>query len=85
MAEFVHKPGQFSLFKNDKQGGNPGWPDYKGTGMDLDGNLIYVSAWIKESAKGKFMSCSFKLAGEKKSKPATVQDDPLDDGSEIPF
>lgn len=56
---FEHKPGSFTLFKNDKQG-NDKRPDYTGTGVDLEGNKIKVSAWIKEGGKGKFMSCRYE-------------------------
>lgn len=65
---FEHKPGSFALFKNDK-GDNPKRPDYRGDGMDLEGNAIEVSAWIKEGGKGKFMSCNFKIKGQQQ-KPA---------------
>lgn len=56
---YEHRPGTFSLFKNDK-GGNESRPDYRGEGKDLAGNLIEVAAWIKSGTKGKFMSCTFK-------------------------
>lgn len=53
---FQNKPGQFALFKNDKQG-NPNRPDYTGNGLDLDGKPIRVGAWLKDGKNGKFMSC----------------------------
>ena len=56
---FEHKPGTFSLFKNKSD--NEKAPQYTGHGKDLDGNDIEVAAWLKDGAKGKFMSCSFKL------------------------
>jgi hypothetical protein len=56
---YEHKPGTFSLFKNDK-GDNEKRPDYRGTGKDHDGNDIEVSAWLREGKNGKFMSCTFK-------------------------
>jgi len=56
---FEHKPGSFSLFKNDK-GDNPNRPDYTGEGMSLDGVPVKVSAWLKEGKNGKFMSCQFQ-------------------------
>lgn len=59
---FEHKPGSFSLFKNNK-GDNPKRPDYSGEGKDMAGNPIEVAAWLKDGGKGKFMSCSFKLKG----------------------
>ena len=61
---FEHKPGSFALFKNHHKGENERAPDYKGDGKDLDGNTIEVAAWIKEGAKGKFMSCVFKRKGD---------------------
>lgn len=56
---YEHKPGSFTLFKNDK-GGNDKRPDYRGDGADLDGMPIEVAAWIKKSEKGAYMSCTFK-------------------------
>jgi hypothetical protein len=74
---YEQKPGEFALFKNDK-GDNEKRPDYKGGGLDLDGNDVEIACWIKEGKKGKFMSCKMKLANEKKAKPK-------DDDSNIPF
>ena len=54
------KPGSFSLFKNDRKE-KDSHPDYKGDGKDLDGNPIWISAWLKDGSKGKFMSCSIQL------------------------
>ena len=78
------KPGQFSLFKNDK-GDNASRPDYRGDGQDLAGNDIEVAAWIKKSANGKtYMSCSIKPKQAKpESKPAPKSVEDMD--SDIPF
>ena len=78
---YEQKPGQFSLFKNDKTGGKETWPDYRGTGLDLDGNSISVSCWLKEGKSGKFMSCSISVKQEqtKESKKPSIDDD------DIPF
>ena len=57
---YEQKPGQFVLFKNDKDG-NESRPDYRGDGLDLDGNPIQVAAWIKQGKKGKFMACNIQL------------------------
>ena len=46
-----------SLFKNEKKT-EPKHPDYKGDAM-IDGQAVWVSAWIKEGKNGKFMSLSF--------------------------
>lgn len=66
---FEHKPGSFSLFKSDK-GDNAKRPDYRGEGKDMDGREIEVAAWLKDGAKGKFMSCSFKLKEDRPQRPA---------------
>ncbi len=60
---YEHKPGSFSLFKNDRKE-KDSHPDYKGDGMDLEGNPVWVSAWLKDGAKGKFMSCQIKRKEE---------------------
>jgi len=77
------KPGTFSLFKNQNKQKET-HPDYSGDGKDLDGNEIYVSAWLKDGKNGKFMSCSFKPKEAKqavKQEPAPVNDDL----SDVPF
>lgn len=80
MSEFKHRPGSFSLFKNDRKTADT-HPDYKGEGADLDGKSIEVAAWLKEGKKGKFMSCSFK--------PARVREDAeksrKTDDEDLPF
>jgi hypothetical protein len=47
-----------SLFKNDKKE-QANHPDYKGDAM-INGESMWLSAWIKEGKNGKFMSLSFK-------------------------
>lgn len=54
---YEHKDGQGSLFKNDKKTGNQ--PDYRGTAK-IDGKDKRMSAWIKDSKNGKFLSVSFQ-------------------------
>lgn len=58
MAKWEMKDGQGTLFKNgfketDKH------PDYKGE-CQIDGSLYEMAAWIKDGAKGKFLSMSIK-------------------------
>ena len=78
---YEHKPGTFSLFKNDKQG-NEKRPDYTGEGIDAEGNAIRVSAWLKDGAKGKFMSCRIE---PKQDKPKAVQQPVQDFDSDASF
>ena len=76
------KPGTFSLSKNQNKLKET-HPDYSGDGKDMDGNEIYVSAWLKDGKNGKFMSCSFKPKEAKKSAPAPASD--FDDLESAPF
>ena len=81
--EFQYKPGSFSLFRNTKKLAGDRLPDYKGEGKDTDGNDIEVAAWIRDGAKGKFMSCTMKPKAATQP-PAKVPPMPSDD-SDIPF
>ena len=79
------KAGSFSLFKNDRKEKET-HPDYKGDGVDLNGNAVWVSAWIKPGAKGKFMSCSMQIKEQQANKPTANPKDstPMED-DDIPF
>lgn len=82
MSEFVHKPSSFSLFKNTRKTAD-NHPDYTGTGKDLDGNDIEVAAWLKDGGKGKFMSCTFKVKGQKQQEQPKRTPAPDDGGMDI--
>ena len=56
-----------ALFKNDK-GDNEKRPDYKGS-AEIEGVQYWVSAWIRDGAKGKFMSMKY----EKKEQQAAAK------------
>ena len=82
------------LFKNDRKEKDT-HPDYKGS-INADGVEYWLSAWMKEGAKGKFMSFSLtpkeqtqtaaqvaqKAVPPQRQQAAPVVDD-LDDS--IPF
>ena len=83
------KPGSFSLFKNDRKEKDT-HPDYKGDGKDLDGNPVWVLAWLKDGSKGKFMSCTLELKKQQSAAPTRQAPPPrkalaLDDDGAIPF
>lgn len=61
------------LFKADKKGVETR-PDYTGN-ITVNGQTMWLSAWIKEGAKGKFMSlsCQPKEAADKPKQPTTPQ------------
>ena len=80
---YERKPGEFSLNKNDK-GDNPKRPDYRGDGVDLNGNPIEIAAWIKDGPKGKWMSCTMKPK-EAKQQSAPRGNSVADMESDIPF
>lgn len=66
---YEQKPGQASLFKNDK-GGVETRPDYTGTGMTPDGREVKLSAWVKRSqGKPAYMSISIQY---KEQQPASA-------------
>ena len=83
MSNYEQRDNSGVLFKNDRKE-SANHPDYKGNGM-VQGQEVWIDAWIKEGAKGKFMSLSIKPKEAKPAKQAprrTLRDD--DDGS-IPF
>lgn len=73
------------LFKNDK-GDNEKRPDYKGS-AEIEGVQYWVSAWIKEGAKGKFMSMKYERKEQQQSapKPAPAPQAPDAFDDDIPF
>lgn len=56
---YTPKPGQFSLFKNDRKEKDT-HPDYRGDGVLLDGTPAWISAWLKETNGKKFFSISIQ-------------------------
>jgi len=63
MAEYDNS-NTFALFKNDK-GDNPKRPDYTGT-VNVNGEEMRISGWIRESKKGvKYISGQLQAAEEK--------------------
>ncbi len=78
------------LFKNDRKE-SAKHPDYQGN-INVDGVEFWLSAWIKEGQKGKFMSLSVKKkeqraqeqrAPKAPAKAASDWDESAD--SDIPF
>lgn len=68
------------LFKNDRKEKDT-HPDYKGS-CEINGEEMWMSAWIKDGKSGKFMSFSFTPKEQPKKQSAPVQTEDFDD---IPF
>ena len=82
------------LFKNDRKEKDT-HPDYNGS-INADGVEYWLSAWMKEGAKGKFMSFSLTPKEQTQTAAQAVKQAPpqrqqqaapvvLDDDSDIPF
>ena len=69
-----------ALFKNDRKEKDT-HADYSGRAL-IDGQEYWISAWIKEGKKGKFMSLAFKPK-EGEAKSSSKAKAKLDD--EVPF
>lgn len=64
---FTLKDGQGTLHRNDK-GGVETRPDYRGQLM-IGGATYEIAGWIKDGAKGKWLSLSAKVAEERAPQP----------------
>lgn len=73
------------LFKNDRKESDK-HPDYKGN-INVGGVEFWLSAWIKEGAKGKFMSLSVSEKEQRQEAAPSRQQRPPADGfdDDIPF
>ncbi len=84
---YEHRDGSGALFRNDKQGVEKR-PDYRGDLM-LDGKLWEVSGWLKDGAKGKWMSLAAKpkeaREGQRQSAPKAAPEPEDFADSDIPF
>lgn len=77
-----------ALFKNTRKDSD-NHPDYNGS-INVDGVEYWLSAWVKEGAKGKFFSLSVKSKEQATPKPqakatakASSGSDDMDD--DLPF
>jgi hypothetical protein len=80
---FEQRDNSGALFPNDRKE-QDNHPDRTGTAM-IGGVEYWVSGWIKDGAKGKFLSMSFKPkdAKPKQDKPRGAGQAMVDD--QIPF
>jgi hypothetical protein len=68
-----------ALFKNERKTTDK-HPNATGTAL-IDGVEYYLSAWTKESAKGKWQSLSFK----RKDDQTPTENDLVNNAKDIPF
>ena len=80
---YEQKPGQGSLFKNDKKG-NENAPDYNGT-ANIDGTTYRLSGWIKEGKSGKWMSLKVEFPRPKAANTGTTRMSDIDPDADIEF
>jgi len=70
-GDFQHKELSGSLFKNDRKE-QANHPNYRGDCL-IGGQQYWVSGWIKDGARGKWMSLAF-TAKEAKTSRAPAPD-----------
>lgn len=70
-----------TLFKNSRKESDK-HPDRTGTAL-IDGVEYWVSGWVKEGAKGPFMSLAFKRRDTRQQRQNTNAGDDMSD--QIPF
>jgi hypothetical protein len=83
LAKFEHRDNSGTLFKNDRRTSDK-HPEYKGEGV-VNGVPVWISAWVKEGAKGKFFSMAFQPKDEQKQQPQKSSYQPEAAGDDVPF
>ncbi len=72
------------LFKNERRT-QDNHPEYTGS-VTIDGKEMWLSAWVKQGAKGKFFSLAFKLKDAKKPAASTNPNPPAETSDDdVPF
>jgi len=77
---YERKPGDAVAFKNDYKKDDR-HPDYKGNGLDLQGNEVDIAIWVKEGKSGKFFSIKISEKFVKDGGDSA----PMPDSDDLPF
>lgn len=77
------KPGQGSIFKNDKKTEDK-HPDYKGSLMTPDGVECWVSVWVKRP-EGKQPFFSLSIQEKEPQLPTSTPVAQTDPANDLPF
>lgn len=71
MSQQYENTNRGVLFKNDRKE-QDNHPDYKGS-INVGGQEFWLSAWIREGERGKFMSLSVKPKEQRQQEPPRRQ------------
>lgn len=82
-SDFQQKELSGSIFRNERKD-SASQPDYRGSAK-IDGEEYWVSGWIKEGNKGKWMSLAFTAKDGGFSRPDKPRPTPTFDDDDIPF
>ena len=80
MSKYEQKDNSGSLFPNERKETDK-HPDRTGTAL-IDGKEYWVSGWIKDGKKGKWLSLAFKPKDAARTSDRAKQE-PLDDAIEF--
>jgi hypothetical protein len=83
MANRAEDAGNGALFKNDRKE-KPTHPDYRGD-ITIGGKKFWASGWIKEGAKGKYMSLAFSAADDERKPSAAARASASAPNDDLPF
>lgn len=85
MANYEHKAGNGSLFKN-KYKEKENQPDYRGSGKTEDGQDIEIAGWIKQTNNGEQMlSLSFSKPYKKPDENQVTSGSDTSQVDDLPF